>query len=135
MAAVSRLSGSPPAARVLIVDDDSSVTDTFSRMLRLEGHEVWAALSAHEGLKLAHSHRPTAVIVDLRSPLATSMDLVRTLKAMPHLARTPMAVVTGDYYPKPDHVTELTALGVDLRYKPLWLDELVGLARHLLAAS
>jgi len=46
-----------------------------------------------------------------------------------------MAVVTGDYYPKPDHVTELTALGVDLRYKPLWLDELVGLARQLLAAS
>ena len=135
MAAVSRLSGSPPAARVLIVDDDSSVTDTFSRMLRLEGHEVWAALSAQEGLKLAETHRPTAVIVDLRSPLATSMDLVRTLKAMPHLARTPMAIVTGDYYPQPDHVTELSALGVDLRYKPLWLDELVVLARHLLAAS
>ena len=31
-------------ARVLIVDDDVSVTDTFSRMLRLEGYEVWAAL-------------------------------------------------------------------------------------------
>ena len=37
------------AARVLIVDDDVSVTDTFSRMLRLEGYEVWAALSADEG--------------------------------------------------------------------------------------
>ena len=135
MAVVSRVSGSPPAARVLIVDDDSSVTDTFSRMLRLEGHEVWAALSAQEGLKLAQTHRPTAVIVDLRSPLATSMDLVRTLKAMPHLARTPMAIVSGDYHPKPDHVTELTALGIDLQYKPLWLDELVALARRLLTPS
>jgi hypothetical protein len=67
--------------------------------------------------------------------LATSMDLVRTLKAMPHLAHTPMAVVSGDYYPKPDHVTELMALNVDLRFKPLWLDELVALARRLLAAS
>jgi DNA-binding response OmpR family regulator len=132
---VSRLSGSPPAARVLIVDDDSSVTDTFSRMLRLDGHEVWAALSAREGLKLAETHRPTAVIVDLRSPLATSMDLVRTLKAMPHLARTPMAVVSGDYYSRPDHVAELRTLGVDLRFKPLWLDELVALARRLLAVS
>jgi len=135
MACVSRVSGSPPAARVLIVDDDSSVTDTFSRMLRLEGHEVWAALSAREGLRLAQTHRPTAVIVDLRSPLGTSMDLVRTLKAMPHLASTPMAVVSGDYYPKPDHVTELSTLGVDLSFKPLWLDELVALARRLLAAS
>ena len=135
MASVSRVSGSPPAARVLIVDDDSSVTDTFSRMLRLEGHEVWAALSAREGLKLAQTHRPTAVIVDLRSPLATSMDLVRTLKTMSHLATTPMAIVSGDRYPNPDHVTELSALGVDLRFKPLWLDELVALARRLLAPS
>ncbi|HEV8395296.1 MAG TPA: hypothetical protein VGQ37_13540, partial [Vicinamibacterales bacterium] len=109
--------------------------DTVSRMLRLEGHEVWAALSAQEGLKLAQTHRPTAVIVDLRSPLGTSMDLVRTLKAMPHLARTPMAIVSGDYYPTPDHLTELSTLGVDLRFKPLWLDELVALARRLLAAS
>jgi len=46
-----------------------------------------------------------------------------------------MAIVSGDYYPKPDHVTELTTLGVDLRFKPLWLDELVALARRLLAAS
>ena len=135
MACVSRVSGSPPAARVLIVDDDSSVTDTFSRMLRLEGHEVWAALSAREGLRLAQTHRPTAVIVDLRSPLGTSMDLVRTLKTMPHLASTPMAIVSGDYYPKPDHVAELSTLGVDLSFKPLWLDELVALARRLLAAS
>ena len=132
---MSRVSGSPPAARVLIVDDDSSVTDTFSRMLRLEGHEVWAALSAREGLRLAQTHRPTAVIVDLRSPLGTSMDLVRTLKAMPHLASTPMAIISGDHYPKPDHVTELSTLGVDLSVKPLWLDELVALARRLLAAS
>ena len=129
---MSRVSGSPPAARVLIVDDDSSVTDTVSRMLRLEGHEVWAALSAREGLKLAQTHRPTAVIVDLRSPLGTSMDFVRTLKAMPHLARTPMAIVSGDHFPDPDHMTELTELGVDLRFKPLWLDELVALARRLL---
>src|ERR1043165_2655164 len=107
MATGSRVSGSPPAARVLIVDDDSSVTDTVSRMLRLEGHEVWAALSTQEGLRLAQTHRPTAVIVDLRSPLGASVDLVRTLKAMPHLARTPMAIVSGDYYPNPGHVTEL----------------------------
>src|SRR5688500_6681391 len=48
-------SGGTTAARVLIVDDDVSVTDTFSRMLRLEGYEVWAALSADEGLALAQS--------------------------------------------------------------------------------
>ena len=43
----------PPNARVLIVDDDVSVTELFARMLRLEGFEVWAAHSADEGLVLA----------------------------------------------------------------------------------
>jgi DNA-binding NtrC family response regulator len=133
MAGVSRPSGSPPAARVLIVDDDSSVTDTFSRMLRLDGHEVWAALSAQEGLKLAQTHCPTAVIIDLRSPLDASMNLIRKLKAIPHLAQTPMAIVSGDYYPRPTDVTELSALGIDLEFKPIWLDQLVALARRLLA--
>src|ERR1043165_2400382 len=113
MATGSRVSGSPPAARVLIVDDDSSVTDTFSRRLRLEGHEVWAALSAREGLKLAQTHRPPAVIVDLRTALGTTMDLIRTLKAMPHLATAPMAIVSGDHYPQADHMTELSSLGID----------------------
>ena len=34
------------AARIPIVDDDVSLTDTYSRILRLEGYEVWAVLSA-----------------------------------------------------------------------------------------
>src|SRR5688572_9885244 len=37
-----------PAPRVLIVDDDKSVTNLFSRMLRLEGYEVWAAHTADD---------------------------------------------------------------------------------------
>jgi DNA-binding response OmpR family regulator len=75
------------------------------------------------------------VIVDLRTPLGTSMDLIRTLKAMPHLATAPMAIVSGDHYPRAEQVAELSSLGIDLCFKPLWLDELVALARRLLAAS
>src|SRR5690349_13176955 len=37
---------------ILIVDDDRSVADTFSRMLKLEGFNVAAALSAEAGLEL-----------------------------------------------------------------------------------
>jgi hypothetical protein len=32
-------------------------------------------------------------------------------------------------------VSELSTLGIDLQFKPLWLDELVALARRLLAAA
>ena len=43
----------PAATRtILIVDDDPSVTETFERMLRLEGYHVVTALSAEAGLNL-----------------------------------------------------------------------------------
>ena len=76
-----------PRARVLIVDDDVSVTDTFSRMLRLEGYEVWAALSADEGLSLAQTHRPHAIILDLRMPLTSGLQFLRAIRAIPGLTQ------------------------------------------------
>lgn len=120
-------------ARVLIVDDDVSVTDTFSRMLRLEGYEVWAALSADEGLSLAQKHRPHAVILDLRMPLTSGLQVLRAIRAIPGLTNTPVAIVTGDYYLDDAQSSEIRALGAELRYKPLWLEELVTLARDLLS--
>jgi CheY-like chemotaxis protein len=120
---------------VLIVDDDVSVTDTFSRMLRLEGYEVWAALSADEGLALAQTHRPHAVILDLRMPLTSGLQFLRAIRAIPGLTNTPVAIVTGDYYLDEAQAGEIKALGAELRYKPLWLEELVTLARELLSPA
>jgi CheY-like chemotaxis protein len=120
------------APRILIVDDDVSVTDTFSRMLRLEGYEVWAALSADEGLNLAQTHRPHAVILDLRMPLTSGLQFLRAIRAIPGLTNTPVAIVTGDYYLDDAQSNEIRELGAELRYKPLWLEELVTLARELL---
>ena len=126
-------SADKPASRILIVDDDVSVTDTFSRMLRLEGYEVWAALSADEGLTLAQAHRPHAVILDLRMPLTSGVQFLRAIRAIPGLTTTPVAIVTGDYYLDEEQSAEIKALSAELRYKPLWLEELVTLARELLS--
>lgn len=104
-------------------------------MLRLEGYEVWAAQSADEGLHLARLHRPHAVILDLRMPLTGGVQLLRSIRAIPGLSQTPVAIVTGDYYMAQAQLDEIRTLGADLRYKPLWLDELVMLARELLTAQ
>lgn len=102
-------------------------------MLRLEGYQVWAALSADEGLSLAQTHRPHAVILDLRMPLISGLQFLRAVRAIPSLTHTPVAIVTGDYYLDDAHAAEIAALGAELRYKPLWLEELVTLARQLLS--
>ena len=123
---------SSTAPRVLIVDDDVAVTDTFSRTLRLEGYEVWAALSAEEGLSLAQTHRPNAVILDLRMPLTSGLQFLRAVRTIPGLTNTPVAIVTGDYALEDSQRDEIKLLGAELRFKPIWLEELVTLARELL---
>ena len=125
--------GGAPAPRVLIVDDDVSVTNLFSRMLRLEGYEVWAGHTADDGLNLARIHRPHAIILDLRMPLTSGLQLLKSIRTIPGLTQTPVAIVTGDYYLAEDQSEEIRALGAELRYKPLWLDELVTLAQDLLS--
>src|SRR5205807_2057815 len=58
-------------SKILIVDDDEGVTQTFARMLRLEGYQVRTAVSAEKGLAEAESQHPDAIILDLGLPQAT----------------------------------------------------------------
>ena len=125
-------SGGSAAPRVLIVDDDPSTADSFSRTLRLEGYEVWAGLSAEEGLSLAQTHQPNVIVLDLRMPLTSGLQLLRAIRAIPGLSSTPVAIVTGDYGLEDEMRDEIKALAAELRFKPIWIEELVTLARELL---
>jgi two-component system OmpR family response regulator len=119
---------------ILIVDDDRSVADTFARMLKLEGFGVATALSAEAGLQLAENVRPAAIILDMRMPITNGLQFLRTIRSKPHLMEVPVAIVTGDYF-LPDSIQhELKTLGASIRFKPLWLDDLLALARTLVSA-
>ena len=118
-------------ASILIVDDDEGVSQTFARMLRLEGYAVRTAINAESGLCEAQEHRPTAIILDLRMPTVDGLGFLRRLRSVEGHHRVPVAVVTGDYF-LDDHVAaELRQLDAQLTFKPLWLEDLVGLARTL----
>jgi DNA-binding response OmpR family regulator len=122
-----------PAKTILIVDDDRSVADTFARMLKLEGFGVATALSAEVGLELADSIRPQAIILDMRMPITNGLQFLRMVRARPHLADVPVAIVTGDYFLPESIQHELKSLGASIRFKPLWLEDLIVLAKTLVA--
>ena len=121
-----------PAAKILIVDDDEGVTQTFARMLRLEGFQVHTAMNGESGLREAAATRPDAIILDLRMPLTDGLQFLRILRTKPGLTSVPVAIVTGDYFLDQTVSNELRELGADLRFKPLWLEDLLALARNLL---
>ena len=124
-----------PSATILIVDDDEGVTTTFARMLRLEGYQVHTAVNAENGLRQAERNHPDAIILDLRMPMVDGLGFLRRLREFDHQRETPVAIVTGDYFLDDSVSNELRELGAELRFKPLWLEDLVGLARTLLKVT
>ncbi|PYQ79027.1 MAG: hypothetical protein DMG01_09890 [Acidobacteria bacterium] len=129
------LIANPTTSKILIVDDDEGVTQTFARMLRLEGYQVRTAINAEHGLQEAEQCHPDAIILDLRMPLVDGLGFLRRLRAQDDQRSTPVAIVTGDYFLDDAVSSELRELGAELRFKPLWLDDLVGLARILLKSK
>ena len=129
------LGAAQDTARILIVDDDEGVTTTFARMLRLEGFDVRTALNGEMGLREASRSRPDAIILDLRMPLVDGLRFLRRLRADDEQRDVPVAIVTGDYFLDDDIATELRQLGTEVKFKPLWLEDLVGLARNLLKVT
>ncbi len=125
----------PGHSTILIVDDDEGVTQTFARMLKLEGFQVRTAINAESGLKVANESQPNAIILDLRMPLVDGLGFLRRLRAQIDQRATPVAIVTGDYFLEDAVANELRELGAELRFKPLWLEDLVGLAHNLLKVT
>ena len=124
-----------PAQAILIVDDDPTITDTFARLLQLEGFTVYAALSPEGGLEIAAAKEPDAIILDLRMPILSGLQFLQHLRETPALRHTPVAIVTGDYFVDDGTTSQIEALGASVLFKPLWLDDLLALARSLTEAA
>jgi len=135
MSFVSVAANEAANSTILIVDDDEGVTQTFARMLKLEGFQVRTAINAESGLKVANESQPNAIILDLRMPLVDGLGFLRRLRSQVDQRSTPVAIVTGDYFLEDAVANELRELGAELRFKPLWLEDLVGLARNLLRVT
>jgi len=88
-------------------------------------------MNAEGGLREARATPPDAIILDLRMPLVDGLAFLRRLRAIDQYARTPVAIVTGDYFLDDRTSAELRSLGAQLKFKPLWLEDLVALAKAL----
>jgi DNA-binding response OmpR family regulator len=69
------------AARILLIEDDSGITDTLQRVLAAEGHEVAIEKRGDDGLARAIKDPFNLVITDLKLPGLNGLELVRQLHA------------------------------------------------------
>jgi DNA-binding response OmpR family regulator len=123
---------SDDAPCILLVEDDLAVLDTFARMLRLEGYDVLTAARPEAGLHQAERSRPDAILLDFRMPLLDGLEFLRRLRSHADQRSTPVAIVTGDYFLDDAVTAEIHELDAMILFKPLWLEQLVDLARTLI---
>src|ERR1700704_6147965 len=83
--------------KILLVDDDPTVVATYRQMLLLNDYSVRAVTDAEAGLREAFTYRPDVILLDLRMPLTDGLTFLRRLRDQELPARTPVAIVTGDY--------------------------------------
>ena len=87
--------------RALVVDDNPLNMRLFSDLLDGLGCEVFRASTVRDAIKLAHECRPDLILMDIRLPDGSGLDVTRRLKqddrtkTIPIIALTASAL-TGD---------------------------------------
>jgi two-component system response regulator RegA len=81
------------APSILIVDDDVTLRDQLARAFTNRGFDATTAGDYDDAVTLASADAPELVVVDLRMPGRSGLELIRALKAID--AETRIVVLTG----------------------------------------
>lgn len=80
---------------ILVIDDSSTFREELRAALSLAGHEVLTATSGEEGLWLAATKQPDAILVDGVLPGIDGATVVRKVRLDAALRRTPCLLLTA----------------------------------------
>src|SRR6478735_2064408 len=80
---------------ILIVEDESDVTDLLSLNLRKAGFKTTAAADGATGLQKARDDRPDFIILDLMLPKMSGLEVCRILKSDTATSHIPILMLTA----------------------------------------
>lgn len=66
---------------ILIIEDDYALTQIYRDYLRAEPYDIEVALTGSEGIDLARSLNPDVIVLDMRLPDMSGLDVLDTAKA------------------------------------------------------
>ncbi len=96
IARIRQLIGGPPVRDlVLIIDDSATFRASLGEALGSAGFVTAMATGGNEGLRLAASSRPTAIVIDGAMPDMDGASVIRRLRLDPGLRATPCLLLTG----------------------------------------
>jgi CheY-like chemotaxis protein/glycine cleavage system H lipoate-binding protein len=118
-----------PVARLLCVDDEEVILDSFRKILVLDGYCVDTVQTGQEALGLIQTHHYDFVFTDLRMPAMDGMEVVKSVKHM----RPDIDVVIITGFATVETAVECMKFGaMDYVQKPFTAGELLAFVKKLL---
>jgi CheY-like chemotaxis protein len=117
-----------PKAKILCVDDEPVILDSFRKILVIDGYSVDTVESGKEALGLIQSHHYDFVFTDLKMPEMSGVDVTKSVK---HL-RPDIDVVIITGYATVETAVECMKFGaMDYVQKPFTEDELLDFVKKI----
>ena len=119
--------------KVLVVEDKPEMIQILiDYVLGPQGYVTLTARNGEEGLRMALSEEPDLVILDLRMPKMSGLQVLQTLRELQ--CSVPVVVITA--YGSEEVVVRALRLGAnDYVAKPFELDEMISVIKRVLSTS
>jgi two-component system KDP operon response regulator KdpE len=111
--------------KVLLVEDEDSMRRFLRPALAAQGYRVIEATTGEEAMRLAASHNPDLVMLDLGLPDVDGLEVTRRLREW---TQAPIIILSARGQ-EPDKVQALDAGADDYLTKPFGLEELLARVR------
>ncbi len=81
--------------KILIVDDDVTITDLMKALMKMEGHQPTTVNDSRQALDAAHAVHPDLITLDLMMPGLSGFELCELLHQDPRFASIPILIVSA----------------------------------------
>jgi len=81
--------------KILFIEDESALQETFGEVLKQEGYEVVKAMDGEAGLEMAKTQKPDLILLDLILPKLHGFEVLKKLKGDPETKEIPIIVLTN----------------------------------------
>ena len=118
-------------SKILIVDDEQDIVELISYNLEKEGFKTVKAYDGETAVRLARSEKPALMILDLMLPELNGLDVCKTIRRNPEIAKLPIIMLTA----KGEEIDKIIGLEIgadDYITKPFSVKELIARVRSML---
>lgn len=81
--------------KILLVEDDATLSEMYQQKFRLEGFDIVAAHTGGEGFQIALSDKPDLILLDIMLPGMDGMTVMKKLRDDPWGKDVPIIILTN----------------------------------------